>query len=178
MTPLCLLAEKHGTNKHDVGYTPIYYDLLKDRPIQRVLELGIGGPGLSHGASRKGASLYMWRDFFPGAYIYGLDNNLGLLFEAPFIQTGLADVTDPTSLTLAADATGGRFDLIVDDAVHKPDVQLAAARSLLPYLTPTGVYVIEDVIDGMDNIIRALPRGYHVEIPTCPTDWKLLIIRK
>jgi hypothetical protein len=74
MTPLCELAQKYGTNKFEIhGYTPIYYEILKDRKIKRVLELGIGAPGLSSGPSEHGASLYMWRDFFPDAEIMGFD---------------------------------------------------------------------------------------------------------
>lgn len=44
MTPLCELAKKYGTDKcSDVhNYTPVYYELLKDKNFKKVLELGIG----------------------------------------------------------------------------------------------------------------------------------------
>ena len=64
-TPLCKLALKYRSDKCPKRgkhtYTPYYYDLLKNkkRSTKKVLEIGIG----------KGASLKMWRDFFPNAKI-------------------------------------------------------------------------------------------------------------
>jgi len=154
MTPLCELATKYGTNKVDMGYTPFYHALLADKPIRRVLELGIGGPGLSGGASKHGASLYMWREFFPQALIYGVDFDSNLLFAADRILTAWADVYNPWSLIEAAQFFGGSFDLIIDDAVHLPGPQLAATAALLPFLSKDGIYIIEDVAncDPLDII--------------------------
>jgi hypothetical protein len=161
MTPLCELAVRHGTNKVDMGYTPFYYELLKAKRVKRVLEIGIGGPGLSGGASRHGASLYMWRDFFPEAEIYGFDVDRRLLFADHRIYTQWADVEHPTSLIAAAHMAGGTFDLIVDDAVHLPGPQLGAAVTLLPFLSKDGIYIIEDVAncDPLE-IIQHIPLEY------------------
>jgi hypothetical protein len=161
MTPLCNLATQYGTNKVDMGYTPFYYELLKDKRVRRVLEVGIGGPGLSGGASKHGASLYMWRNFFPSANIYGLDVDRKLLFAANGILTAWADVNNPQSLIDAALYFGGDFDMIVDDAVHLPAQQLGTAVTLLPFLSKDGIYIIEDVAncDPME-IIQHIPPEY------------------
>lgn len=161
MSPLCELALKYGTNKVDMGYTPFYYELLKDKPIKRVLEVGIGGPGLSGGPSLHGASLYMWRDFFPQAQIVGFDVQEDLLFAAERITSYKADVYSTESLITAALKAGGYFDLIVDDAVHLPIPQLATAVTLLPYLTKNGIYIIEDVANcDPIEIIKEIPPEY------------------
>lgn len=161
LTPLCELAVKYGTNKVDMDYTPFYHALLADKPIRRVLELGIGAPGLSGGASKHGASLYMWREFFPQAQIFGVDIDPKLLFAADRIMTTQADVYNPASLIKAAQVFGGYFDLIIDDAVHLPGPQFGAAVTLLPFLTTGGIYIIEDVAncDPID-LIQHIPAEY------------------
>jgi hypothetical protein len=176
-TPLCDLAEKHGTNKCSEGYTPFYYELLRDRHIQRVLEVGIGGPGLSGGASKLGASLRMWAEFLPMARIYGLDVKRELLFNEGTIQTRWADVEQPETLIDAAKHFGVLYDLIVDDAVHLPGPQISTALTLLPFLTCNGTYVIEDVANcHPDDIVSRIPDDYYCRIQHC-TNWPLVAIR-
>ena len=66
MNKLDKLAEKYKTDKYGKHhYTKVYYDLFKDRQrsVKKVIEMGIA----------EGASLRMWRDFFPNAQIYGAD---------------------------------------------------------------------------------------------------------
>src|SRR3989304_3769693 len=101
VTPLCKLALKYGTDKCPQlkhSYTPFYYQLLKDkrREIKKVLEMGIGffpgmpekkvffDPGLKR-TYHMGASLYMWRDFFPNAQVsfaMGRQYNLPYIFSS------------------------------------------------------------------------------------------------
>ena len=176
MTPLGEFAIKHGTNKADEGYTPFYYELFKGRAVTRLLELGIGGPGLSGGASKHGASLYMWREFFPLANIYGVDIDRRLLFTADRIETAYADVHSYTSLLAAVHWLGGRFDLIIDDAVHLPGPQTLACKTLLPFLAPGGVYIIEDVANCPPReIIDQLPDNYSRYSVQCK-NWPLVVV--
>jgi hypothetical protein len=154
MTPLCELALKYGTNKCEEGYTPFYYELFTKyiHNVKKVLELGIGGPGLSGGPSKHGASLYMWEEFFPEAEIYGVDSDAGLLINAGRIFSMQADVNEPATLATIGKMFGP-FDVIIDDAVHLPKPQLQSALTLLPYLTPKGVYIIEDVANCLPELI-------------------------
>lgn len=143
-TDLCRLAKKYGTNKADLGYTKVYAELAaKERP-KRILELGIGGPGLSGGASKHAASLYMWAEYFPHAKIFAVDFRHELLINEGPIRSVWADTTDLMILTAAAREMGGAFDLIIDDAVHDPGPQTTAAHALLPFVTLGGAYVVED----------------------------------
>jgi len=152
LTPLCLLAKKHETDKggrhlryggadsdtcHE--YTPIYHDLLGHRreSVKRVLEIGVNA----------GSSLRMWREYFPNALIVGLDNNVHCLFVDERIYCGQADQGDKQSLLAAMEFVGGKFDLIIDDGSHELAHQILTMNTLAPFLEDDGIYVVEDIRD-------------------------------
>ncbi len=169
MTRLCELAEKYGCDKtasifHD--YTTFYDSLLRDRKVKRVLEIGIGNMAcMSHMKEYKpGASLRMWRDYFPGAEIWGVDNDPGVMFQESDIHTTYCDQSAGVSLSYVARLLGGKFDLILDDGSHQLEHQALTANMLVPrLLSPTGVYVIEDVI-WRKELYSLLPFPTEVKI--------------
>ncbi len=159
MTPLCKLADKYGTDKRSKHhYTPTYYELLKDRTVRRVLEIGIA----------FGASLRMWSEYFPTALIFGFDRNPDCMFTDDRITTILGNQTDEASVIAAAERAREQFgiDLIIDDGDHDADMQIKTMKTLLPYVSPDGVYVIEDVkcgdgwADDPNNIAGQVPPGF------------------
>jgi tetratricopeptide (TPR) repeat protein len=164
------LATKYGTDKGTWGYLPHYTRELEHRrhEITQVLEIGICGER-DIPNNVIGASLWMWRDYFPEAHVHGIDIDPRWMLQADRISSYLGDQRDPESLRTIA-AHGAPFDLIVDDAIHDPDVQLTAMRTLLPYLKPDGLYVIEDVcpykLPGNDvSLMTAqVPKGYSCEV--------------
>jgi cephalosporin hydroxylase len=116
---------------------PIYfaeYDRLfsqiRAKPI-RLLELGV----------RSGASMLVWRDYFPTATIVGLD-----IDECPpifpkeerfhFIQ-GSQD--DHSALDDAVRVAGGPFDIIIDDASHVGHITARSFAHLFPRGLKDGV---------------------------------------
>ena len=126
-----------------------------------------------------GASLYMWRDYFPNAEIWGLDKRKELLFHDDRIFTMYCDQSDEESLRKVAndfDEEIGCFDLIIDDGSHIPEHQALTARMLVPQLAVNGIYVIEDVIDTR----LELPLPFEVkEFPGSGIgDDRLIIMRK
>ena len=176
-TELCLLAEKYITDKCSSirhNYTHYYYDLLKDRKetTTSVLELGIGFPQcmwhVSHLGYQKGASLYMWRDFFPNSKIYGIDIKTEAMFEDDRIQTYLSGQTD--YLTLEKVLGDKQFDLILDDASHQPQDQKDSFFFLQKYLKPDGIYIIEDLIGELwpsskiEEILEMAKKEYGFKI--------------
>ena len=180
MTPLCELALKYGTDKafreripgssgysaHD--YTPYYHELLRDRDIRRVLEVGIGDK------CYNAASLRMWAEYFPQAEIYGCDIDLStFVFDNPRIHCFYCDQSSPVSLQQVVFQTGGQFDLIVDDGSHRIDHQQLTFQVLYPLLNPKGVYIIED-IDAVKQVAQAI----KCAVPCPPRTWRigLLII--
>jgi hypothetical protein len=149
-TELCELAIKHGTDKWPHHhYTPHYHEMFKDRrdTVKKVLEIGIGDDSMKNTIPdyQPGASLRMWREYFPNAEIYGLDNNPNTLIKESRIWSFQCDQGDPVQLDGVQVTIGRDFDLIVDDGCHVPEVQALTARILVPLLAPKGVYVIEDV---------------------------------
>jgi cephalosporin hydroxylase len=110
---------------------------MRHKPL-RLLELGV----------RFGASMFVWRDYFPQATILGLDiDNKPAKFpddqRIHFLQ-GSQD--DPAALDRCVEIAGGNFDIIVDDASHIGHLSAAAFTHLFPRaLKPGGYYVIEDI---------------------------------
>lgn len=164
LTPLCELAQKHGTDKFKTHrYTPTYYAWLKDRigGVRRVFEVGVA----------KGRSLRMWEEFFPNALIFGFDRNAASMIHGGRVHTFLGDQNNIISLHAAAiSATAdGPLDFVVDDGAHRPGLQLSTAQALLPFLAPDGLYFIEDVIRGAngdddpEQIIGHLPKGFKAK---------------
>lgn len=165
---------KYGTDKGGPwgwGYSPVYQEHLGPRraSVKRVLEIGICGhrdiPG-----NVVGASLFAWRDFFPYAHVYGLDNDGKFIFnDKPRITTVLADAYDHVQLQSALrffDVPVGGFDFICDDAVHDPMPQMALLRSLWPYLAVGGIYAMEDVCNykvADNDLFEAMVKPLMVE---------------
>lgn len=151
MSLLESLFTKYGTDKGIWGYTPAYEKHLESRrnDVANVLEIGICGyrdiPN-----NVVGASLFAWRDYFPGAEINGFDNDARFVFnDCHRIHTVHCDAYDRTQLRAAVDAAMAasqdtKFDFICDDAVHDPLNQMLLVRELWPHLCSKGVYAIEE----------------------------------
>lgn len=145
------LFTKYGTDKGDPpqgwGYTPYYEEAMESRRfnVKRVLEIGICGyrdiPN-----NVVGASLFVWRDYFPNAQIYGIDNDGRFIFnDQERIHTAQCDAYDWPALAVVLARWGyPAFDMIVDDAVHDPEPQITLANRLLPSLNFGGRYFIEE----------------------------------
>ena len=142
------LFVKYGTDKGIWGYTPYYEKLMEPRrhEVKRVLEIGIcGHRDIPNNV--VGASLFVWREYFPNAEIYGIDNDSRFVFNDQHrIHTALCDAYDRTQLQDVLAKWGSpSFDMIVDDAVHDPEPQIKLMNDLAPYLPPEALYFMEDV---------------------------------
>lgn len=197
ITELCKLGYKYGTDKCPQikhTYTPFYFKFLNDkrRSIKKVLELGIGYtrknthiPEVIFADSIKeylnrGASLYMWRDFFPNAQIYGADFRPDIIFEDTRIKTYICDERKKEDLVKLIEKIGADIDLIVDDASHRVEDQIFAAQTLLALLQNDIIYIIEDVTHSK-VICKALGDKYDYYLPEIPRKWHggmILVIRK
>lgn len=183
-TPLCELAFKYGTDKCPQifhTYTPVYYELLKDLNPKKVLELGIGTSYTMRHVTGylPGASLRMWRDFFPNAQVYGVDISKESMFEEDRITTFLMDTRSEEDMTRLIKTIGSDIDLVVDDGPHDSTSQINTARMLLPQLKEGVIYIIEDVksarrvVQALDEYKPALMRLDRVS-----RDNNLVIIKK
>lgn len=194
ITPLCKLAYKYGTDKCPQlkhSYTPFYYQLLNEnkQKFKKVLEMGIGyfpgmpektvifDPGLQRHYHR-GASLYMWRDFFPNAQIYGADYYHETLFEDDRIKTYLCDERKKEDIMELIKQTGSDIDLFIDDGNHNSRRQIFLAKNLMTFLKKDVIYIIEDV-RYPEAIVNALSE-YDCQISPFPPRYKddrLIVVR-
>jgi cephalosporin hydroxylase len=141
---LTRLGRWYGTNKASdrQAFTPIYQQHLAHRrrdPL-RILEIGIGGYG--GGLQAGGASLRMWRTYFPRAHVVGVD-----LEPRDFHEVRILTVTgDQTDIEFLKDLDGahGPFDLIIDDGSHVGEHIITSFEELWPRLASGGTYIIED----------------------------------
>jgi hypothetical protein len=147
---LSLLAAWYGTDKgrdaHD--YTQHYQRYLGSRRRERlrILEIGVGGQETNSG----GASLRMWRSFFPKAEVIGVDLYEKQLPAEARIRVLQGDQSDATFLR-ALGSREGPFDLVVDDGSHRGDYITLTFTNLWPFVSPGGVYVIEDLETAYDE---------------------------
>jgi hypothetical protein len=172
MTELCEIGFKYRTDKSPLvqhNYTPVYYEMFKDRreTVKKVVEMGIGYPESMFKVKNyiTGASLYMWREFFPNAKIYGADIHRGALFTADRIKTYLCDETREKHIKDLIKKTGKDVDLFVDDGAHYREMQVYLCLTVMPLLKDDVIYSIEDVfsIQWVSRHIRMA--GYKTVIP-------------
>jgi hypothetical protein len=146
--PLITLAEAayppNSSSRKPNHYLDFYHRIFKKRRLEQVslLEIGVA----------DGASLRMWRDYFPNANIVGLDIispstqilKLQAQNKISYIQ---GDQSDDAVLAKTISITGNAgFDVIIDDASHVGQLAKASFGYLFNNgLKPGGLYFIEDL---------------------------------
>lgn len=124
------LGVKYGTDKSTIehNYLDFYEENLPKNP-KRLLEVG----------TYEGASLAMWRDFYPDTLVVGVD------VRDP---SGIEGVTECKMNTRDVYALQklGKFDIIVDDGSHMQlDQQVFMQFALEHMLEDGGAFVMEDL---------------------------------
>lgn len=168
MNELDFLAHKYKTDKRtnldgetqNHGYTETYYNLFsaKRYDFKNILELGIW----------FGSSHRMWKDYFPNADIYGVDNFYGpfkkMSDDNPdFTKERVVEMVNGLIKELSdfgikiilgnqedenvvSSAIGDlRFDVIIDDGGHHAKQQQKSFKYLWDFVAPGGYYIIEDL---------------------------------
>ncbi|MFI5882995.1 class I SAM-dependent methyltransferase [Streptomyces sp. NPDC051554] len=123
-------------------YTPHYdryFAPLRDQAVN-LLEIGIGG---YDDPDQGGASLRMWKHYFPRGTVHGLDVHEKRGIAEPRLEPLLGDQSDASYLAALA-LEKGPFDIVIDDGSHLNDHVLTSFRALFPHVRPGGLYVIED----------------------------------
>jgi hypothetical protein len=159
------LCDLHGSDKgtavefasHPFSWTPHtyadFYEFMFSRTrdsVTSILECGIGTnnpdlPSNMTSSGRPGASLRVWRDFFPNATIYGVDIDRNILFSEDRIRTGFVDQNDSESFrSFVAEQSVHEFDIIIDDGLHEYEANKNFFEAAAPALSTLGIYVIED----------------------------------
>ena len=159
MNELTLIGRKYGTDKANAPhmYTEkAYYSMFKDIRYEKIklLELGVGDTG---------ASVKMWREFFPNAEIYLFDPFFIIQKDVIVTQKELEDFGITViegnqlcreDLQKICDICPGKFDIIVDDASHMSDGVQVSLATLLPCLKDDGLYIVEDINTAIARAFR------------------------
>lgn len=106
LSEICLI---YRTDKNCVhSYVDnVYEELFKEvrHSTKRLLEIGVEG----------GGSLFMWREYFPNAEIFGIDEKPCRQLEGrERIKTFIGDAYQKSMV----DLVGDNFDIIIDDGPH------------------------------------------------------------
>lgn len=133
------LAVKYGTDKLQHGYIPYYEQHLPKNPV-RILEIGC----------LTGASIRMWREYFPNTEIHCLD-----LFEEHKPPEDIPGVIywkgSQTDQYILEQLRRIHFDVIIDDGSHNSRDQLITFWSLWGCCD---LYVVEDLHCALDEPYR------------------------
>jgi hypothetical protein len=201
------LCDKYGSDKGEIkgsghpypwsshSYADFYERLFGHcrSEIKSVFECGLGTnnqdiPSNMTTNGKPGASLRVWRDYFPNARIYGADIDRNILFFDERIKTFYCDQTDPTSVAeLWDEMEAVRFCLMIDDGLHTFDAGTILFENSFRMLRDGGVYVIEDVnvndTHKFRNYFRS--RGLCCDIVSFKSgnnipfgEWSIVMIRK
>lgn len=140
------LAHKYGSDKgnssHHYTETYEYFFCPIKYSAKKIFEIGI----------EQGASLKMWRDYFPNAVIYGIDILDTSKLNSDTIKTFVADQGNRKNLQNFINTFGGEFDIILDDGGHMMELQQVSFGYLFKYVKPGGYYIIEDVHTSVYSI--------------------------
>lgn len=152
---LSRIGSQYGTDKVHHGFSAFYDHYLRAqrKRVAKVFEIGIYG----------GASLYMWRDYFPNAVIHALDLDRVKLDGADRITTYTGDQSDRGLLQSIVENAGTDFDLILDDGGHTMSQQQTSLGALFPHVRPGGYYVVEDLHTSFMQRINLYRDGEAVD---------------
>ena len=165
---LALLCDKYGCNKGSLTrsgkhhpyypmpphtYAEVYEALFSPlrSSVRHVFECGVGTEsperhGNFNNGYKPGASLRVWRDYFPYAEIWGGDIDRDALFQEGRIHTAWLDQTSPDAVKNFFINTGVEaFDIMIDDGLHTFEAASCLFDHAVPYLAPGGFYIIEDL---------------------------------
>jgi len=138
------LAQEFGSDKWGVHrYTPHYERHFAPLRKQEmfVLELGIGGYSRER---QGGASLRMWKWFFPRAQVVGVDIEDKSFVDEERITSYVGSQTDRGLLRRIVKRHGAPT-IVIDDGSHRSPHVRKSFRILFPMLADGGIYVIEDI---------------------------------
>ena len=130
-------------------YDRIFY--YRKNFVNKVFEFGIGSNNLNIPANMgkkfiPGASLRVWRDYFPNAFIYGADIDKNVLFSEERIKTFYIDQLNIKLFgILFKEVDEDEFDIIIDDGLHSFEAITNTFEGSYGKLNKNGIYIIEDV---------------------------------
>jgi len=172
-----LLKDAGSDKSFHHGYTRFYVPLfepLREKPV-RLVEIGV----------EQGRSMKAWQLYLPNAsHIYGIGyGNFQAAGSRPrdcfadahtraAVGTGVpctlyqGDQSSREFLDAFVAATGGAFDVVIDDGSHVPSHQRLTFERLFPAVAPGGLYAIEDIETSYWTRMNRPMYGYSLKNET------------
>jgi hypothetical protein len=184
------IFKKYGSNKGGEWtqrnniirhfYADLYEDILANKDIKNLLEIGIG-----LGSEAPGSSLKSWKELYPNANIYGADINKKVLFEEDRIKTFYTNqLSEPDLINFKKRINQIKFEVIIDDGLHTYEANIKTFEILYDLLEKDGYYFIEDIIyPNLKKYINYFDNKYNfkvIEMLNVNEPWGncMVIIRK
>ena len=124
-----------------------YYDIY-----HRHLQKYVGSPvNVCEVGIFSGGSIDMWLSYFgDGCHVYGVDLEPACKnYERSNVTIKVGDQEDAT-FWRQFQCEVPRIDVLIDDGGHTPQQQIVTLEQMLPFLSPGGVFICEDVY-GINN---------------------------
>lgn len=132
MNTLQEIGLKHGTDKATTHFYMDNYEKhlssWRDKEFT-LLELGVAG----------GSSIRTWREYFPNAHVFGIDNNPDCAGEGIFIGS----VTDETFMQSVLDQIG-EVSILIEDSSHIGWDMIKIFEFMFPKIKSGGYFFLED----------------------------------
>jgi hypothetical protein len=101
---------------------------------------------MTPGTPQSAPSLQAWRRFFTKAVLKGYDINDFSFLQEPSTFTFQGDQSSRSDIArFLSEYRGMDFGVIVDDGSHAASHQEISLAALFPYLSPGGMYIVEDL---------------------------------
>lgn len=183
---LAVLSTQYGSDKGWAGdakppwpwpphnYTEKYESLFEPLrlTVRTVVECGIGtndpnAPSSMGATGVPGASLRVWRDYFPNAQVIGLDVDSGTMFSEERIHTYIVDQTDPISIAEFWATSGiDDVDIMIDDGLHTVEAGKTLFEHSIQHIRPGGLYIIEDLpmssLEAFRDVLSSSPHWVEI----------------
>ena len=118
---------------HYYNFYPKFIEYYKLYPNLAMLEIGV----------EHKYSIELWLEYFPKAYIYGID--IDMSEEGDRYKIFKADQSQSSELHGVMNQITKPIFLIVDDGSHIPEHQILTFDLYFDLLLPGGTYIIEDI---------------------------------
>ncbi len=146
------------------SYGEIYSEILATyrTTAKNILEIGLFG----------GQRLRVWEDYFCGK-VYGVDCSETPVDGMADLRPMIAEGTHNILIFDAEDSSqwcskfhGIKFDVIIDDAAHNIEQQVAIYNIAKSFLAPNAIYLCEDIqdIDATRSIFENIDSEKTIEI--------------
>ena len=153
---MCDLSTKHGSDKGSRhNYTTFYNLIFESIKLENlnIFEVGLGTNNINVPSNMgkfgvPGASLRLWKDYFPNSLIYGADVDKGCLFQEERIKTFFVDQTNSETIQKMwlDNFEKIELDILIDDGLH----EFNANKNFFE----NGIYILEDIDDSYLNEVN------------------------